>query len=341
MTNKLLTRDQFREGVFSRDNYSCVLCKKPAKDAHHIMERRLFSDGGYYLDNGASLCEEHHIMAEQTIYGCEDIRLHAGILTTVLPEHLYDDMYYDKWGNPIIGHKQRLKGELFFDESVQKILKEGNVLDQFVNRFKYPRTYHCPWSPGLHKDDKMIPNMDSFVNKRVIVTEKMDGENTTMYQDYIHARSIDGRNHPSRDWVKNFWSSICHEIPIDWRICGENLYALHSISYNDLETYFYGFSIWDEFNMCLSWNETQDWFQLLGIKSVPVLYDGIYDERKIKSLYDDKKDYDNREGYVIRLADKFSYRDFKTSVVKYVRKDHIRTTKHWMQGKSETNKLKE
>jgi len=48
-------RDQFREAVLSRDRHMCVVCGQPARDAHHIMERRLFPDGGYHLDNGASL----------------------------------------------------------------------------------------------------------------------------------------------------------------------------------------------------------------------------------------------------------------------------------------------
>lgn len=39
MNVQLLTRDQFREGVFARDNYKCVFCDKPAVDAHHILER--------------------------------------------------------------------------------------------------------------------------------------------------------------------------------------------------------------------------------------------------------------------------------------------------------------
>ena len=43
----LLTRDEFREGVFARDHNNCVICGEPAADAHHIVERRLFSDGGY------------------------------------------------------------------------------------------------------------------------------------------------------------------------------------------------------------------------------------------------------------------------------------------------------
>lgn len=50
---KLLTRDEFREGVFERDGHKCVVCGDDARDAHHIMERRLFADGGYYMENGA------------------------------------------------------------------------------------------------------------------------------------------------------------------------------------------------------------------------------------------------------------------------------------------------
>ena len=56
----ILTRDQFREGVFERDKHKCVFCDKPAVDAHHILERRLFSGaqaGGYFMSNGASVCE--------------------------------------------------------------------------------------------------------------------------------------------------------------------------------------------------------------------------------------------------------------------------------------------
>ena len=38
-----------------------------------------------------------------------------------------------------------------------------------------------------------------LIGKQVIVTEKMDGENTSMYRHRIHARSIDSLPHPSRD----------------------------------------------------------------------------------------------------------------------------------------------
>jgi len=167
----------------------------------------------------------------------------------------------------------------------------------------------------------------------VIVTVKMDGENCSMYRDYLHARSIDGRSHPSRDWVKGFWSTIAHDIPENWRVCGENLYAVHSIRYDDLPSYFMGFSVWNDRNLCLGWDETLEWFELLGIEPVPVLYDGVFDEKRIRTLYDEKRDWDRVEGYVLRVADEFSYRDFPRSVAKYVRSNHVQTVKHWMHGK--------
>lgn len=274
--HRLLTRDAFREGVFARDRHRCVFCSAPAEQAHHIIERRLWSDGGYYLDNGASVCEPHHRQCEQTVISVEDVRLACGITKPILPGHLYDDQSYDKWGNPVLANGTRLRGELFFDDSVQKILAEGGVLPLFTDRVKYGRTYHVPWSDGMHHDDRMHASMDHFVGKRVVVTTKMDGENTSLYRDGMHARSLDTQGGPERDWVKQYRAQIGHDIPEAWRVCGENLYERHSIAYEDLPTYFLGFSVWNERNVCQSWDDTLEWFALLGITPVPVLYDGLY-----------------------------------------------------------------
>ena len=186
MQKKILNRDLFRTSVFARDGYKCIICNKNAildnknepinLDAHHIIERRLFTDGGYYLDNGASLCEVHHIEAEQTTLGCDEIRLKAGIENIIIPEHFYHDYSYDKWGNILLPTGVKIRGELFYDESVQKILKQGKVLDMFQKHIKYPRTYHLPWSNML-KDDRMLKDDSHFIGKRVIMSLKMDGEN--------------------------------------------------------------------------------------------------------------------------------------------------------------------
>jgi hypothetical protein len=97
-TNELLTRQQFREGVFDRDHYKCVVCGKPAIDAHHLMERKLWTDGGYYLDNGASLCEKHHWDAELNKISPDELRSMAGITRVVLPPQLDPSFVYNKWG---------------------------------------------------------------------------------------------------------------------------------------------------------------------------------------------------------------------------------------------------
>lgn len=340
MEPRLLTREQFREAVLGRAAYTCVFCEKPAVDAHHILERRLWPDGGYYLENGAAVCEEHHLQCERTILSVQDVRAAAGITKKVVPPHFYDDHEYDKWGNPILDDGRRGRGELFHDESVQKVLREGGVLDLFTPYVKYGRTFHLPWSPGLSDDDKALRDTSNFEGRRVVVTRKMDGENTTMYRDHIHARSIDSRGGEDRAWVKQFWSTIAHEIPDGWRICGENLWAEHSIHYDDLTSYFLGFSIWNERNVCLSWEDTKEWFEILGIKRVPILHDGAFDLgilRDIEKELDPNKD----EGYVIRIADAFPYSQFKNSIAKYVRAGHVQTTKHWRAGRSFTpNELK-
>ena len=331
---KLLTRPQFKEAVFARDNHTCVLCDLPANDAHHILDRQLWNDGGYYLDNGVSVCAEHHLACERTDVSIETLLKAANIKTRLAPLHMYVDQSYDKWGNCILSNGQRTKGELFYNENVQKIIKDH--LHKFTDFVKYPRSYHLPWSVGVTNDDRIVNTLTHFEGQRVVVTEKLDGENTSLYKDGIHARSVESKYHASRDWVKSFWAKFAYDIPASHRICGENMFALHSIKYDSLLSYFYGFSMWHE-QICMSWDDTQEWFELLGIQSVPVLYDGVWDEKLIKGLWNDSM---TTEGYVVRVADSFHSKDFKTKLAKFVRKDHVQTSDHWMQAAIKQNGLK-
>ena len=334
MKQVLLTRDDFSDGVLARDGHRCVFCGKPAVDAHHIIERRLWPDLGYYLDNGASVCDDNcHMKCEMTLISVEDVRHACGITNIIVPPHLYPDQSYDKWGNPVLPNGQRMRGELFFDESVQKVLRQGGVLDLFTNYVKYPRTHHFSWSQCVRDDDRIIQSVDAFVGQRVIVSCKMDGENTSMYCDYFHARSIDGRSHPSRDCAKNFWSKISHDIPEGWRVTAENLYAEHSIAYDALPSYLMGFGVWNERNELLAWDDMSEWLDLLGIVRVPVLYDGIWDEKAIRKIAENM-DFTKNEGIVVRVAGKIGYGEFRHKVAKFVRKDHVQTEKHWMYGQA-------
>ena len=203
-------------------------------------------------------------------------------------------------------------------------------------KIKYPRTPHLPWSPGVTSDDIKKVDLSSFENKEIVVTEKMDGENTTLYSDYIHARSIDSRYHPSRDWVKALQARIAYKIPVDWRVCGENLYAKHSIVYNELPSYFLAFSVWNENNECLSWDESQKFFNELGLESPKVLYRGPWCQKTLENL---KLNTASQEGYVVRIAESFHYSEFNKSVAKWVRKDHVAKETHWMHSEVIPNKL--
>ncbi len=330
MDQKLLSRDAFREAVFARDRHTCVFCSAGAKDAHHILERRLFADGGYYLNNGASVCETHHMACEMTTLDVETVRARCGITKPVIPDHLYADQPYDKWGNPVLANGQRTRGELFFDESVQKILGLGGVLDLFTHYVKYPRTYHVPTSPGITEDDRQMKDWSGFEGERVIITDKMDGENNTLYTDYFHARSVDGRAHPAQDYAKNLWGQVCGDIPPMWRVCVENLYERHSIAYEDLPALIQGFSVWDDRNRCLDWDATSDWLELLGVRRVPVLYDGPFERAPLAEL--SARPWDRYEGWVIRAAEGFGYGEFRNHVGKWVRKGHVQTTKHGRRG---------
>lgn len=67
----------------------------------------------------------------------------------------------------------------------------------------------------MSKDDRMMPIESVFENEEVVITEKLDGKNNSMYTDYMRARSIMMDSHPSRHWIKNFWAQISYNIPIN------------------------------------------------------------------------------------------------------------------------------
>lgn len=197
---------------------------------------------------------------------------------------------------------------------------------------------HLPWSENLQNDDRMIESLDAFIGQEIVVTEKYDGENTSIYSDYIHSRSPSPMvNHPSRNRVKQLYEQIRHDIPQGWRLCGENCYAKHSIHYTNLPGYFLLFGLW-EHNTCKSWDETKEWAMLLGIPIVRELWRGIYDPICIKQCLGALEDHE-AEGYVVRVTKSFELSDFPKVVAKYVRKNHVRTSKHWLTEKIIPNEL--
>lgn len=226
---------------------------------------------------------------------------------------------------------------MFIDiNNLRRLIREVSD-DIETKRFKYPRTFHLPWSLGQSNDDKTfdqeaIDNMFNGVN--VVVTEKLDGENTTIYADGLcHARSIDSAraSHKSRDYVKSIAGSVGCQLPTGWRLMGENLYAQHSIPYDKLSDYFMVFNIVDEHDVALAWDDMEDVASSLGLKTVPVIFRGTWDEETIRDLFPFKSSFgSDAEGYVVRDSGSWPMSDFMNRAAKFVRKGHVQTDDHWM-----------
>lgn len=351
----LLPRAEFRERVLARRAGRCCVpdCEETAADAHHIIERRLWIQpeelGGYFLENGAAVCERHHLDAERTVLTPDELREYSGIKRAIVPGEFYldGDFSYSKWGDIILADGMRLPGPLFWDESVQKILGSApGVLGLYRDRVKYPRTLHLPWSPGRTKDDRVHSSLRYWMGKELVVTEKMDGENTTVYSDgYIHARSVDSKNHRSRDRLRADIQNWAYDLPRGWRACGENLTAVHSIQYRDLPDRFLLFSIWDG-NRCLGWDETVEWAELLGLSTPRVIWRGVPEsedelKRELTAAWKELGGEDESEGYVVRLAESFAIRDFHRALGKFVRSNHVTSAQHWMHRPYEENGIRE
>lgn len=126
---QLLSRDAFREGVLARSSGLCVRCRQPATAAHHIIERHLWSDGGYYLANGAALCDPCHLAAENTSFSVEAVREAAGIETALIPASFDPSVQIDKWGNRVLEGNMRELGPMAGHHGMLKILRpQGLVL---------------------------------------------------------------------------------------------------------------------------------------------------------------------------------------------------------------------
>lgn len=105
MSNKQQIRQNFRNAVFKRDQYTCKICGKKgfdrqggdlhlkyhknvrdlvALDSHHIRNRTEMPHGGYVPENGITLCDNGcHIKAE------EYLKIGSGE-QVFSPEYLYD-----------------------------------------------------------------------------------------------------------------------------------------------------------------------------------------------------------------------------------------------------------
>jgi hypothetical protein len=201
---------------------------------------------------------------------------------------------------------------------------------------KYPRTKHLPNSPGFTQDDERLMDISHLVGKEVIYTEKLDGECTNCLTNKIHARSEDSNFHPSQSWMKSFHSSFAWKIPQNIQIVGENVYAKHSIFYDNLTTFFYVFAVIDlDRKVFKSVDETIQTCKELGLQYVPILWRGTFHtdfQIPKKSSFGD-----TIEGFVVRVVNEFSIEDSGKSMAKWVRAGHVQTDEHWTKSWKKQN----
>lgn len=208
---------------------------------------------------------------------------------------------------------------------------------------KYPRTYHLPFSPGATKDDKRLSGdwFSHYKGKEVVITEKLDGENSCITRYDVFARS---HGAPTRSsWSINLWGQdglywkVKDLIGENEEIFGENLYGEHSIHYDGLMSYFYIFAVLrnDDSPVWYAWDDVVLMSEVLQVPIVPVLWRGVFNdeielEAKVNELMLEPSTFGKtKEGIVMRVANEFSLNDFSDNVCKWVRPGHVQTDEHW------------
>jgi len=211
---------------------------------------------------------------------------------------------------------------------------------------KYGRTYHYPFSLGTTSDDRFNHQYWQDLQKisSVVHTEKLDGENNCLSKHGVFARShVAPTTSAWTAHIRQQWALLKNDLG-DLEIFGENLYAIHSIEYERLESYFYVFGI-RLYDKWLSWEETKFYAGCFDLPTVP--------EIKILQKPQDEEMYAqdilqivqkpsffgscdihteqpcSMEGIVTRNMGEYAVSDFVHNVFKYVRKNHVKTDEHW------------
>jgi len=210
---------------------------------------------------------------------------------------------------------------------------------------KYGRTYHFPFSPGTTSDDRIAHDYHAHLSKwkSIVHTEKLDGENNCLNRYGVFARSHAAPTvSPWTKTLRDKWSLLKNDLG-DLEIFGENLYAIHSIEYKNIDQHYFVFAVRIE-ELWLSWEEVKFYAAAFDFPVVPELkITAPTTEEKLRSdvlgFANDQSAFESvdiisgkscsREGVVSRNTIAFRVDDFATNVFKYVRKGHVKTDEHW------------
>ncbi len=211
---------------------------------------------------------------------------------------------------------------------------------------KYGRTYHYPFSPGTTSDDRISSNYweDLSNIQTVIHTEKLDGENNCLNAHGVFARSHAAPTvSPWTRALREKWNLLKNDLG-DYELFGENLYAIHSIEYPEIDNHYFVFGV-RELDRWLSWEETVFIAAAFDFPVVPVLSESSHltdrqaYESSVLELVKEPGTFGSvdvqtgkpcsMEGIVTRNISDYDVSDFQSNVFKYVRKGHVKTDEHW------------
>jgi hypothetical protein len=211
---------------------------------------------------------------------------------------------------------------------------------------KYSRTYHYPFSPGTTSDDRINYGYWDCIQQipTIIHTEKLDGENNCLSRYGVFARSHAAPTvSPWTEDLRRFWQLIKYDLG-DLEIFLENLYAVHSIEYRNIDKHYHVFGI-RLHDKWLSWEETKFYANMLDLPVVPEIAvidtpeDQILFEKAILETVGGRGDFEpydaaeekpaTIEGIVTRNYNEYDTAHFRQNVFKYVRKGHVKTDVHW------------
>ena len=204
-----------------------------------------------------------------------------------------------------------------------------------MDKVKFPRTPHLPWSPGVSGDDIVASKQrtDVLLAAPVVVTEKLDGENTSVGKDFVYARAIVGRKSESLGFARTVAARFQLQIPQNTVLVFENLYAVHSIAY-EWEPMLALIAVYEMRNgqpFVLAWDDVLEWGNRIGQMVAPVLYEGIATPADLKACFTGTSRLGGeQEGYVVRTQQAFPLADYAANVFKWVRPNHVASNaKHW------------
>lgn len=212
---------------------------------------------------------------------------------------------------------------------------------------KYGRTYHFPFSPGTTSDDRINHTYWNDIQQieTIVHTEKLDGENNCLNRFGVFARSHAAPTTSAwTNQIRERWQLIKQDLG-DIEIFGENLYAIHSIEYKQIESYFYVFAV-RCLDKWLSWEEVKFYASIFDFPTVPELkIESVADlsqqtlQEQVLSLAQECSAFEStdiltensctREGIVTRNTEEYLTDQFPRNVFKYVRKGHVKTNEHW------------